>query len=342
MKTFLIDGNWNLKRNFKKLQLLDGYKQSCGGSYGFIKSLSVAISKTLPDRVIVMWDGKKAGKYRYDIYNQYKSNRKKDWESEDGVCDSQESVEEKEEKLDFLTQKKKVVNTLDYLYIRQIEVDYIEADDLIAGYILQSKKEDRDEDIVIFSRDKDFKQLISERVSIITPDSISVITNKNFMEKNGYTLENELFFKCFEGDKSDCIDGVYGITKNTLIKYFPDVADRKYTYKELSDKCMYFINEEKKKQKVYQKILDSKEILYRNAILMNLKKPFLNTEALSGLDEISNLPISCDRELGDTISSLVKDYGDLLRQDNIEISNCFSPFYRIMGKEKTFAESKNN
>lgn len=336
-----MDGNWNLKRNFKKLQLLDSYKNSCGGSYGFIKSLSSVLKKTLPDRVIVMWDGMKAGKMRYDIYKPYKANRKKDWDKEEDIYADRLEDSDDLEKLDLLTQKMRTFNVLEMLYIRQIEVDYIEADDLIAGYVLQSEREQRDEDIIIFSRDKDYKQLISERVSIVTPDSVNMITIKNFKEKNGYVIENELLFRCFEGDKSDCISGVNGITINTLKKIFPDVVDKKYSYKELSDRCLYFINEEKKKQKVYQKIVDARHILYRNAELMNLRKPFLSEQAKVELDEISKFSLE-EREIKDAIDLLTIEYIELMQKDGIDMGSFFSPFYRIMNKEMEYKKNKNN
>jgi len=341
IKVLLVDGNWNLKRNFKKLHLLDANKESCGGSYGFMKSLSSAINKVMPDRVIVAWDGIKAGKYRYEIYNQYKANRKKDWEEDESVYIEKELTPDDLEKKDFLTQKKRTSKILDMMYIRQLESKYVEADDLIAGYILQSEKEQRDEEIIIFSRDKDFKQMISDRVSIFSPDSIGLITKKNFREKNGYTLENELLFRCFEGDKSDCIQGVNGIAVNTLKKYFPDVADRKYSYQELSDKCNYFINEEKSKLKVFEKIIESKSILYRNAVLMNLRKPFLDDKANEDLKKISNHFID-ERDIKGAIDILTKEYIFLLKQDEVDLSYFFSPFYRIMNKELEYKNKKNN
>ena len=64
------------------------------------------------------------------------------------------------------------------MFIRQLECDYVEADDFIAYYILGNKK--LNEHIYIFSRDKDFHQLISKNVSIITPDSFDIINIDNF------------------------------------------------------------------------------------------------------------------------------------------------------------------
>jgi 5'-3' exonuclease len=114
-----------------------------------------------------MWDGFHSGKLRYDIYPPYKANRNKDWEktqkaiATDGLYNPQDL-----ERVEMLKQKIQVQNYLDELYIRQAEVDLIEADDLIAQYILRSKSDD--EEIIVFSRDKDYLQLISDPVRVMT------------------------------------------------------------------------------------------------------------------------------------------------------------------------------
>jgi 5'-3' exonuclease len=81
---------------------------------------------------------------------------------------------------------------LEDLFIRQAEVDTIEADDLIAYYILNRRP---DEEIIINSRDGDFYQLIAPNVSMLTPDKYKIVTSNNFKETFGYTRENALLFK---------------------------------------------------------------------------------------------------------------------------------------------------
>jgi len=343
-KVLIIDGNWNLKRNFKRTIIYDTYGNNCSGTYGFLRSLISIINKVLPDKVIVMWDGIKSGKYRYDLYKDYKSNRKKDWDFDEKFYSEilkKIEIEENKEKYDYTIQKINTKKILDELFISQIEVPYIEADDLIAGYVIQNEFQNKNEEIIIFSRDKDFKQLISEKVSIITPDSIEPITYRNFKEKNGYIIDNELIFKCFEGDKSDCIDGIKGITKNTLIKFFPDIIDRKYSFNELYEKSLEMVL--KKKYPVfYDKICSSKEVIYRNAKLMNLKKPFLNEVAEQELKKLFDFPLDKDRSIKRAIMTLTIDgYIDLLKKDNLNIGTFFSPFYILMDKEKKYAEMHN-
>ena len=178
MLTLLIDGQWLLKKNYYKRKSEEANGEKCGGSYGFIDSLRSVINKTLPDRVVVMWDGFNSGKLRYEIYKPYKANRKKSWDREKSaiITEGMESAEEKEI-VELLEQKLTIKNFLEELLIRHLEVDLIEADDLIAYYILSSKIPN--EEIIIYSRDKDYLQLISPSVYVLRPDNLKLITIQN-------------------------------------------------------------------------------------------------------------------------------------------------------------------
>jgi len=333
MKTLIVDGQWCLKKNFFKRKGMKANGELCGGTFGFLESLKAVLNRVLPDRVVVMWDGYKSGLLRYNEYKPYKSNRDKDWEAEDRVIvtDGTES-EEAREKFDFLRQKKRVQEYLEELFIRQAEVDHIEADDLIAYYILNRRP---GEEIIIHSRDGDFPQLVSENVSVLTPDKFKIVTDKNFKELYGYTLENELLFKCFEGDTSDCIEGISGVTKRQLMLRFPDMANEKYTYDRLVEEA--YEKKEVKKLKIYDKIIECRAELYRNAKLMNLRAPFINEEAKREVMALVNGKISFDdRSIKKGMSMFIKD-GYTQFVDIEMVDYFFSVFYNIMNKEKEFS-----
>lgn len=339
MKTLLVDGQWLLKRNFKaQLSLKSSTGNLCGGVVGFLFSLKTIINKVLPDRVVIAWDGFHSGKLRYDIYPQYKSKRKdKKWENEDRILSSGIATTPKEiEKLELYKQKILTQNIMDELFVRQMEVDYIEADDLIAQYVLKS--EDDGEQIFIFSRDKDYLQLISDKVSIITSDSMWTLNRAEYEKKYGHTLDNELLFKCFEGDDGDCITGVHGITRDTLIKFFPNIVKEKYLYEKLVEEC-YEAKKDKKigKRKIYDKILECRDILYRNAKLMNLKKPFLNAEARKLVDIVKHGTLDEEREITSAIALFSKE-GLMMYVGQEYSADFFSPFYMLMTKEKEYSK----
>ena len=332
MVTLLVDGQWNLKRNYFKKRAYSANGELCGGSYGFLDSLRSVLVRTMPDRTFVAWDGLNGGKMRYDMYKPYKAKRKTFWATEKLALQNEGGASEgDQEKFELIKQKLLVNNFLHHLFIRYLEVYSIEADDLIAHYILNSK--DPNEKIIIYSRDGDFFQLVSEKVSILNPDSLELITIDNFKEKFGYTVENALLFKCFKGDSSDGIAGVKGVTINKLLEYFPKMADEKYTFDRLVEES--YDKKRGKKIKLFDKIINARETLYRNAKLINLKQPFVNEQAKGEMVEIMDGVLSDDRQIKDAMSLFLgKGFSTFVRNDQLDLF--FAPFYRIMNKEQEF------
>lgn len=333
MKTLLVDGQWSLKKNFHKRKGLEANGCLCGGSFGFLDSLRAAINKVLPDRVVVFWDGFNSGKLRYEIYKPYKSNRKKDWDAEYHALstDGLESPEDRE-RVEIVLQKNVASEFLAAFYIRFLEVKYIEADDLIAYYILNSKI--LDEEIFIYSRDHDFTQLVSPTVSILNPDNFELITIHNFKKTYGYTVENELLFKCFNGDHSDKIEGVKGVTTENLLQHFPLMAEEKYMYNRLVEEC--YNKKREKKLKIYDKIIESRSVLYRNAQLMNLKKPFINEEVKAEMQKIIYEPIDKNFTIKTAMDLFIsKGFSKFVKNEFLDLF--FAPFFRIINKEKEFS-----
>lgn len=339
MKTLLVDGSWNLKRNFHRRKGDGGEDSSSAIIFGFLDSIRVAINKILPDRVVVMWDGFNSGKLRYDVYKPYKANRKKNWDAEYNAIstDGIESPEDKE-RYEIALKKEQIKEFLDAFCIRHLDIKYIEADDLIAHYVLSSQFVD--EEIFIYSRDKDFLLLVNNNVSVLSPDNLEVITINNFKSIYGYTVENALLFKCFSGDVSDKIDGVKGVTVNALIEHFPLMSEEKYTYNRLVEEC--YNKKREKKIKFFDKIINARAVLYRNAKLMNLNQPFINDEVKVSMINISQTPLKSDFSIKPSMSLFVQyKFSNFVKNQYVDLF--FAPFYRIITKEKEYSLNlKNN
>lgn len=338
MKTILIDGNWNLKRNFMKLNEMFSLKgEHCGGSFGFIDSLRSVVNHVFPDRVVVFWDGEASGKLRKDIYPSYKANRDKSWLHSSQHMSDNIYKHEEQRKYSILNQKIKVKNYLEELFIRQIEVDFIEADDLIAGYV---QNLDKNEQVVIFSSDKDYYQLLSERVSILRPSDKKLITEKNFKEIFGYTQKNVLLLKCFEGDESDNVDGIEGIALKTILKFFPKFSDEEYDIDRIISEAVDLYKN--KKLKTLEKIIGSRRTFERNNKLMNLSTPLLNEQAESELEELQNCVIYTndnfnERSITNAMKMMIQD-GYTKHVFNNDMDLFFKPFYRLVTKEKEYSK----
>ena len=201
MRTLIVDGEWNLKRNYNAREIYSSNGEHCSGVFGFLENLGMILNKTLPDRVIVVWDGDMSGKLRHDTYPLYKHDHKS-WDEESYVRTEEELDSEVRKKVSIGNQKRKLKNLFENLFIRQVEVEYIEGDDLIAQYVLTREP---DEHILIYSRDQDYYQLIDENVSVYRPVDNIILTPKNFRKLLGYTHKNCLLYKCFKGDASDNI-----------------------------------------------------------------------------------------------------------------------------------------
>jgi len=122
-----------------------------GGIYHFVNTIRKHLEEHNYDKVIVCWDSESNTSVRKQIYPNYKAQRKN------------EMGEEQYES--YLHQRQRVKQYLEEVFVRQIEVPGNEADDLIGQYC----KIALDENITIFSADKDLTQLISERVQIYSP-----------------------------------------------------------------------------------------------------------------------------------------------------------------------------
>lgn len=339
-KTLLIDGEWNLRRNAAKREDMRSGGEWCGGTFGFLDSLRSIINKLMPDRVVVMWDGKAGGQYRKNIYPLYKSNRDRDFSREAYGLTDKGYEYEKNKKNSLLKQKIKVKNYLEELSVRQLEVPYIEGDDLIAGYV---KNREDDEVVYILSADKDYYSLFDVNVNVIRPSDYLIISIDNFYQTFGYRYENSILFKCFNGDTSDVIKGIKGIGDETLFKYFPNIKDKVYSIDDLISEAKILQGNSKKPSKKLESIIECKEVFELNKKLMDLKEnPFLNQEAVDAIVEIGSCVIvdplnAKERSVEAAMKMFIREglHQFVFNQD---YGLFFQPFYRISTKELDFSK----
>ena len=93
------------------------------------------------------------------------------------------------------------------MFVRQLEVDQCEADDLIAYYCHISE----DEQKIIFSSDRDLTQLIGDNVSIYSPSVKKIYKKGDNIKLHEVELPhyNIRTYKILTGDNSDNIDGIF-------------------------------------------------------------------------------------------------------------------------------------
>jgi len=336
-RTLLVDGNYLLKRSFHGAK--DTYTQSfghCGGLYQFMTTTRKLIKDHMINKVIICWDGVfGAGIYRYRIDVAYKANRvSKKWHDRIEM-NAAELRREKAKEESILKQRKRIQAYAEELFIRQIEVDDIEADDLIAAYCLEHNNK---EELFIYSNDRDFAQLLDLNLTIIFPNIDQPVTKTNYMMHFNHHYSNALVMKIICGDDADNIKGVGGIKEKGLVNKFPELRFKTLSVKDVCRRADE-INQErvqnkKKPLKALENIIspDGIERLKTNFELVNLREPMLNEQAEEELLQLE-IPLSPeDRGSKNLYNLMIED--EFLSIYGSTFPQYVEPFYTVIMNEK--------
>jgi DNA polymerase-1 len=182
-------------------------------------------------------------------------------------------MSEEDERLSMRQQFVWLNDILDYLPVQTMIYDGIEADDTIA-YLTQHNSIENGNEVVIVSTDKDFLQLVSDKVKVFSPTKKKLYDRQVVFDEFGIWPQNLLLYRTLDGDTSDNIPGIKGCGLKTLLKRFPELSeDKLITHDDFFQMC----EEKKGKIKIYDDILGAKEQLLMNKRLMELKEPHIPT-----------------------------------------------------------------
>ena len=215
-KLLLIDGNNLLFRMFFGIPsaIKDTNGKDIRGAVGFIGSIKKFITEFQSNDIIVVFDSETPSR-KYSEDADYKKNRIMDY----GVLP---------ESQDPFTQMQDIKDSLSYLSIPFIEISRCEADDIIASLCVRYSHSYKE--IIIISTDKDYFQLISDTVHVLSPRGRNsmLYTRESLLSCLGIPPEKYIFFSSLIGDKSDNISGIHGIgkvTAATIVNQYPSVED---------------------------------------------------------------------------------------------------------------------
>ena len=333
-RTLLVDASYLLQRSFHGAK--DVYTQSyghCGGLYQFLTTVRKMIKEHMINKAVLVWDGEGGGVQRYRIDNKYKANRKnKEWYKKIELSDR--DIEKENKKRDsILKQRQHIKAYAEELFLRQIEIQDIEADDIIASYCL---KYNNKEEIFLYSNDRDFAQLLDLNLTIIFPDIEKPVTKMNYMMYFNHHYSNALILKIICGDTSDNIDGIEGMGEDTLLKYFPELKFKHLTVREICKKADK-INQErilnkKKPLKSLVNLLNNIDRLKMNFQLVNLREPMINDEVNVELDNIDS-PLSFDDRGSKNLIKMMKE-DEFLTVYGSTFVQYVEPFYTVIMCER--------
>ena len=269
-RVLIIDGLNTFIRSWTTNPSMNDNGEHIGGVVGSLKSIGFQIREFNPTRVVILFDGKGGSDSRKKIFEGYKSDRAKNRFRVNRAYP--ELMNEEDEQVSMKRQFVWLVNMLDCLPVTTMIYDGIEADDVIGYLAKQILKED--EQCVIASTDKDFLQLVDSKTIVYSPTKKKTYTANLIREEYGISPQNFLFYRVLDGDKSDNVPGIDGCGLKTIIKRFPELCeDREVSLDELYQICENRVKE----AKVYQNVLNNKNIIDRNIQIMQLSDPTIST-----------------------------------------------------------------
>ena len=192
----IIDGLNTFIRAFSVNPSLNEDGSHVGGLVGFLKSIRFAINKFKPTRCIIVFDGKGGSKPRQKVYSGYKGGRKVrsrlnrvvDW-----------TVNPQDESEAMKLQLSRLIEYLENLPLTILSIDNLEADDVMAYVSNTSLKDSK---VTIMSTDKDFYQLVDDRVRVYSPTKKKTYDVDMVYEEFGLYPQNLLTGRTIDGDRS--------------------------------------------------------------------------------------------------------------------------------------------
>tara|TARA_A100001015_G_C14960137_1_gene700504 strand:- start:591 stop:1541 length:951 start_codon:yes stop_codon:yes gene_type:complete len=269
MKTMLIDAMNIFVRSYVVNPTISEHGHYFGGSLGFLKSLGSYARRFSPDRIIVIWEGGGSPRRR-SLLPEYKGNRKPVRLNRSKIYEDIPDTRE-----NFNYQVAATTKLLSFTAAEQMYVSDCEADDVI-GYLAKNVL---DGEIIIASSDKDFYQLLSEKVAMYSPTKKKIITATDVTNEHQIHPINFATARCFVGDNSDNISGIRGIGLKTIAKKFPNLRNSDFvSVNDIITECEAI--PEKKRLKMHKSILENKETIRRNWKLMYLDTGNLSADQI--------------------------------------------------------------
>ena len=202
-KLFIIDGYAILYRAHYALirnPLITSYGFHTSALFGFTNQLIKIIKDENPDYLVCAFDSKEKT-FRHKIYSDYKANRP-------------EMPEELQKQIPHLWE------LLDGMNIPVLRVPGYEADDII-GTVTESVLDKKIQSYIV-SGDKDFMQLINDKIFLYTPgkrnSAPDIFDKDGVIKKWGLPPEKIIDLLALMGDSSDNVPGVAGVGVKTAVK----------------------------------------------------------------------------------------------------------------------------
>ena len=200
---FLVDGSALAYRSyfaFIRNPLRNSKGVNTSAIFGFAQSMLKILRDFKPDFIAIVFDTG-APTFRHQLYSEYKSTRSK-------------MPEEMAEQLPYLDR------LAEALGVTVLQQEGFEADDLMGT--LAHKASSEGVETILVTGDKDFLQLVDDRIYVLNPhragQEMEWIDPEKVREKFGVPPEKVVDILALMGDQSDNIPGIPGIGERTAIQ----------------------------------------------------------------------------------------------------------------------------
>ena len=268
---YLVDASTFIYRSYHAIRHLatsDG--RPTNAVYGFLTTLNKLLREKQPTFLAVVYDAK-GPSFRQKMYEAYKANRPP-------MPD------------DLIAQQEPIRRVVKALGLPSVEVAGLEADDIVAT--LAQRSADQGFEVVIVSSDKDYYQLLSDKISMYDPNpkKESALSARTMQDKFGVRPDQFLDVQGLMGDSTDNIPGVPGVGEKTALKLIDQFGTLENLFEHL---------DEIPQAKLKEKLAENKESAFLSRDLARLK-----TDAEVGVDPKDLVPAPPDTE---TLAAFYKD-----------------------------------
>ncbi len=319
-RILIIDGLNTFIRSFVVVPTVNENGTHVGGITGFLMSIGYAIRNIKPTRVIICFDGKGGSQRRRKMFPDYKATRR----VKHRMTRINEFNSVDDERIAMAQQLQRLAEYLETLPITVMATENIEADDAMAYISQQIYPKSQ---CILMSTDKDFLQLVDDRVQVWSPTKKKFYGKETIKEEFEIESKNFLMYRVLTGDSSDNIPGIRGAGTKTLQKRLPILFEDK----ELSiDDLFKYISSSDDKTKLMQNISNNRDMLELNHKLMQLKDVDISGRAKESIQNICVAPIQkllkpkfMKMLLEDTINMNIKN-PQLWLKDTFNVLNSFA------------------
>ncbi|MEE9556611.1 MAG: 5'-3' exonuclease H3TH domain-containing protein, partial [Candidatus Adiutricales bacterium] len=240
---YLVDASLYIYRSYHAIRHLSTSSgQPTNAILGFVSTISKLIREKKPEYMALAFDSK-GPTFRHEIYPDYKANRP--------------AMPE-----DLISQQEYIRRAVAGFNLARLEIQGIEADDIIASATKQAQKQGFE--VVIVGGDKDLFQLLAKGVSIYDPKpkGDNYVTEESFRERFGISPSGFLEAQGLMGDATDNFSGVPGVGEKTALKLIQEFETLENIFENL---------ERVKQKSLRQKLEEHKESAFLARRLAHLK-----------------------------------------------------------------------